>query len=172
MVWGMSPSFPGGSVRELETTKNRGSTATADYRNAQPHTYELRICCGRCFILHIASTCLFQSYQQLIAYLAIPPSFPLRSIFYNFVVRILYEIEIVMGLKPYLGLRGNALLRAAVMLVVGPTFTCYGYNMSVAGGLLTLPAFNLQFPRMDTITTHGALQHENSQIQGMSPIKY
>lgn len=71
-----------------------------------------------------------------------------------------------MGLKPYLGLRGNALLRAAVMLVVGPTFTCYGYNMSVAGGLLTLDAFNNQFPRMDTIHTTGALNHQNSQIQG------
>lgn len=73
-----------------------------------------------------------------------------------------------MGLKPYLGLRGNALLRAAVMLVVCPTFTCYGYNMSVAGGLLTLDAFNNQFPRMDTIHTSGALEHENSQIQGLS----
>ncbi|KAJ5166604.1 uncharacterized protein N7482_005385 [Penicillium canariense] len=71
-----------------------------------------------------------------------------------------------MGLKPYLGLRGNALLRAAVMLVVCPTFTCYGYNMSVAGGLLTLDAFNNQFPRMDTIHTTGAVQHENSTIQG------
>ena len=71
-----------------------------------------------------------------------------------------------MGLKPFLGLRGNALLRAALFLVVCPTFTCYGYNMSVAGGLLTLDAFNDQFPRMDTIHTSGALQQENSQIQG------
>ncbi|KAF3398609.1 Sugar transporter STL1 [Penicillium rolfsii] len=71
-----------------------------------------------------------------------------------------------MGLKPYMGLRGNALLRAAVMLVVCPTFTCYGYNMSVAGGLLTLPAFNTQFPRMDTINTTGAEKADNSTIQG------
>jgi hypothetical protein len=63
-----------------------------------------------------------------------------------------------MGFKPYLGLRGNALLRAS--------FTCYGYNMSVAGGLLTLPAFNKQFPRMDTINTEGDLKAENSMIQG------
>ncbi|EPS27052.1 hypothetical protein PDE_01993 [Penicillium oxalicum 114-2] len=68
--------------------------------------------------------------------------------------------------KPYFGLQGNALLRAALMLVVCPTFTCYGYNMSVAGGLLTLSAFNTQFPRMDTINTTGAEQEENSQIQG------
>lgn len=76
-----------------------------------------------------------------------------------------------MGLKPYLGLRGNALLRAAVALVVFPTFTCYGYNMSVAGGLLTLPAFNEQFPRMDTINTTGAEHNENSTIQGWSSNK-
>ncbi|CEJ57385.1 hypothetical protein PMG11_06079 [Penicillium brasilianum] len=71
-----------------------------------------------------------------------------------------------MGSKPFFGLQGNALLRAAVMLVVCPTFTCYGYNMSVAGGLLTLSAFNKQFPQMDTINTTGAQKSENSQIQG------
>ncbi|KAF7718384.1 MFS-type Sugar/inositol transporter [Penicillium ucsense] len=71
-----------------------------------------------------------------------------------------------MGLKPYMGLQGNALLRAAVLLVVGPTFTCYGYNMSVAGGLLTLPAFNSAFPRMDTINTTGETKSMNSTIQG------
>lgn len=87
---------------------------------------------------------------------------PLSSLF----VYLLYNSS--MGLKPYLGLRGNALLRAAVALVVFPTFTCYGYNMSVAGGLLTLPDFNEQFPRMDTINTEGALKAENSTIQGWS----
>jgi hypothetical protein len=78
----------------------------------------------------------------------------------------LFNSFTTMGLKPYLGLQGNALLRAAVMLVVCPTFTCYGYNMSVAGGLLTLSAFNTQFPQMDTINTTGAEQQYNSQIQG------
>ncbi|KAJ5975115.1 hypothetical protein N7481_008822 [Penicillium waksmanii] len=68
--------------------------------------------------------------------------------------------------KPFMGFRGNGLLRAAVWLVVFPTFTCYGYNMSVAGGLLTLDAFNRQFPQMDTINTTGATQKENSTIQG------
>ena len=66
----------------------------------------------------------------------------------------------------YLGLRGNALLRAAVWLVVCPTFTCYGYNMSVAGGLLTLESFNDQFPKMDTIHGDAATKHYNSTIQG------
>ena len=73
-----------------------------------------------------------------------------------------------MARKPYLGLRGNSLLRAAVMLVVCPTFTCYGYNMSVAGGLLTLETFNTQFPKMDTLHGNPATQHERSTIQGRS----
>ncbi|KAJ5387735.1 hypothetical protein N7509_010276 [Penicillium cosmopolitanum] len=72
-----------------------------------------------------------------------------------------------MGLKPFLGLRGNALLHATLMLVVCPTFTCYGYNMSVAGGLLTLTAFNNQFPSIDTLHTTGEVQQKNSQIQGV-----
>lgn len=53
------------------------------------------------------------------------------------------------------------------MLVVCPTFICYGYNMSVAGGLLTLDAFSTQFPRMDTLHTTGALEHDNSTSQGL-----
>ena len=40
--------------------------------------------------------------------------------------------------------------------------------MSVAGGLLTLPEFNSQFPRMDTITTTGETKAMNSTIQGDS----
>lgn len=75
-----------------------------------------------------------------------------------------------MAVKRYLGLRGNALLRAAVMLVVCPTFTCYGYNMSVAGGLLTLESFNTQFPRMQTINVDPAQKAANSLIQGLSII--
>lgn len=77
-----------------------------------------------------------------------------------------------MAFKPYLGLRGNALLRVAVALVVFPTFTCYGYNMSVAGGLLTLPAFNKQFPRMDTINTEGDLKAENSMSRSVNKIVF
>ncbi|KAJ5153420.1 uncharacterized protein N7482_009898 [Penicillium canariense] len=90
-----------------------------------------------------------------------PGSFPYSIICGRFGVCIA-----TMGWKPYLGLQGNSLLRAVVMLVVCPTFTCYGYNMSVAGGLLTLDTFNSQFPRMDTFHTSGALQQQNSQIQG------
>lgn len=71
-----------------------------------------------------------------------------------------------MGLQPYLGLRGNALLRAAVWLVVFPAFTCYGYNMSVVGGILTLDSFSQQFPQMDTINAPKSEEKLRSQIQG------
>lgn len=93
------------------------------------------------------------------------------STIHPFEIVVCNSFNLAMGLKPYLGLSGNALIRAAVWLVVCPTFTCYGYNMSVAGGLLTLPTFNDQFPRMDTINTEGALKQENSNIQGQFQIK-
>lgn len=72
-------------------------------------------------------------------------------------------------MAPYLGLRGSALSRAIIWLVVCPAFFCYGYNLSVAGGLLTLDSFIKTFPQLDTITTDGEQQHYNSTIQGIFP---
>ncbi|TQV94429.1 hypothetical protein V2A60_002541 [Cordyceps javanica] len=66
----------------------------------------------------------------------------------------------------YLGLRGSALTQAIIWLVVCPAFTCYGYNISVAGGLLTLESFVRMFPLLDTIHTTGSQQSHNSTIQG------
>ena len=66
----------------------------------------------------------------------------------------------------YLGLTGSSLSRAAIWLVVCPAFLTYGYNLSVAGGLLTLGPFIDAFPQMDTINTTGEQQHYNSTIQG------
>ncbi|ATY61073.1 MFS sugar [Cordyceps militaris] len=66
----------------------------------------------------------------------------------------------------FLGLRGPALSRAIIWLVVCPAFTCYGYNISVAGGLLTLQSFVQMFPLLDTINTTGSQQSHNSTIQG------
>jgi sugar porter (SP) family MFS transporter len=67
---------------------------------------------------------------------------------------------------PYFGLRGQSLNRATILLVTLPSFMAYGYNQSVAGGLLTLRAFANQFPQMDTIFTSGAEQAYNAKIQG------
>ncbi len=69
-------------------------------------------------------------------------------------------------MAPYFGLRGSALSRAIIALVVCPAFVTYGYNLSVAGGLLTLDAFVESFPQLDTINTEGDEQHYNSTIQG------
>lgn len=69
-------------------------------------------------------------------------------------------------MAPYFGLTGNALSRAMLWLVVFPAFTCYGYNLTVAGGLLTLMSFVSVFPQLDTINTTGAEQTNNSTTQG------
>ncbi|EAW14400.1 putative MFS sugar transporter [Aspergillus clavatus NRRL 1] len=69
-------------------------------------------------------------------------------------------------MAPYFGLRGSALSNAIIWLVVCPAFVTYGYNLSVAGGLLTLESFVRTFPQLDTINTTGAQQHTNSTIQG------
>lgn len=70
------------------------------------------------------------------------------------------------AMAPYFGLRGPSLSRAVIALVVGPAFVTYGYNLSVAGGLLTLHSFVETFPQLDTITTSGDEQHYDSTIQG------
>ncbi|KAJ5592035.1 uncharacterized protein N7459_002404 [Penicillium hispanicum] len=69
-------------------------------------------------------------------------------------------------MKPYFGLRGSALNRAIIWLVVCPSFVTYGYNQGVTGGLLTLKSFAQTFPQINTLTTKGAQQHHNSTIQG------
>lgn len=69
-------------------------------------------------------------------------------------------------MPPYFGLRGTSLSRAIIFLVVCPAFVTYGYNLSVAGGLLTLQPFVKTFPELDTLNTEGAQQRHNSTIQG------
>ncbi|PON20677.1 hypothetical protein TGAM01_v210462 [Trichoderma gamsii] len=66
----------------------------------------------------------------------------------------------------FLGLRGSKLSMATIILVVGPAYFTFGYNLAVAGGLLTLESFVKQFPQMDTINTTGAQNKLNSNIQG------
>lgn len=68
--------------------------------------------------------------------------------------------------KGGINLKGNALQWACIMLVTMPTFVCYGYNQSVAGGLLTNDQFLYQFPEIDTKHTTGSEKAFNSNIQG------
>ncbi|KAJ7171734.1 putative MFS sugar transporter [Mycena crocata] len=67
---------------------------------------------------------------------------------------------------PYFGLRGTALNAALIWAVVMPAFLLFGYNNSVAGGLLDLPAWTALFPQIDTTHTVGARKAHNSHIQG------
>lgn len=41
----------------------------------------------------------------------------------------------------------------------------FGYNNSVGGGLLSLPAWIETFPRINTSTTTGAQKTNNSRVQ-------
>lgn len=68
----------------------------------------------------------------------------------------------------FLGLKGDAINHACVFLITMPTFLCYGYNQSVAGGLLTNPSFYTQFPEIDTQSTDlgDAEKSQNSTLQG------
>jgi hypothetical protein len=66
----------------------------------------------------------------------------------------------------FLNFRGSALNFATIFLVVCPAYTCFGYNLAVAGGLLTLPSWLAQFPQMNTLDTTGAQNALNTNIQG------
>lgn len=70
-------------------------------------------------------------------------------------------------MRQYWGLRGSKITWAALILIVGPAYTAFGYNQAVAGNVLTLPAFVQVFPQIDTVNTHGAAEQHNSTIQGM-----
>lgn len=71
-----------------------------------------------------------------------------------------------MGKQAFFGLRGSALNWLCVLAVTFPTFTCYGYNQSVAGGLLTTTKFLEQFPEIDAHNAEGSEATYKSNIQG------
>ncbi|PVH80668.1 MFS sugar transporter [Cadophora sp. DSE1049] len=64
------------------------------------------------------------------------------------------------------GLRGKSLGVGLVRSVIFPAYVLFGYNNAVCGGLLNLPSWIETFPRIDTLTTTGALKKDNSRIQG------
>lgn len=70
-------------------------------------------------------------------------------------------------MQKYWGLRGSRITIAALVLIVGPAYTCFGYNQGVAGNVLTLPTFIETFPSLDTVTTTGKQEQHNSTVQGI-----
>lgn len=71
-------------------------------------------------------------------------------------------------MQKYWGLRGPRITWAALILVVGPAYTCFGYNQGVAGNVLTLQSFVSVFAQIDTVNTEGVKEQHNSTIQGLS----
>lgn len=69
----------------------------------------------------------------------------------------------------YWGLRGSK-LNAAIWGVSCFCIMIFGYNQAVAGGLLTTPSFQEQFPEIDTINATGPEEAHRAQIQGLEPI--
>jgi len=65
-----------------------------------------------------------------------------------------------------MGLRGNSLRLAQLLLVVLPAFVLFGYNQSGVGGLLSLRDWNDHFPQIDTVDAHGAERSHKSTVQG------
>ncbi|KAJ5088817.1 general substrate transporter [Penicillium angulare] len=65
-----------------------------------------------------------------------------------------------------LSLRGTALARARVCLIVVPSFLLFGYNQSNIGGVLNYPSFIKYFPEIDTSNTSGAVKANNAKVQG------
>lgn len=75
-------------------------------------------------------------------------------------------------MAPFLGFRGSRLNLATILLVVLPAYMCFGYNLAVEGGLLTMTSFIKQFPQMDTVNNSSKL---NANVQGTSsssPLSY
>lgn len=71
-------------------------------------------------------------------------------------------------MQKYWGLRGSRIITAVLYLIVGPAYTCYGYNQAVAGNVLTLQSFVRAFPSLDTVNVKGAQEQHNSTVQGMN----
>ncbi|CAK7226344.1 hypothetical protein SBRCBS47491_006199 [Sporothrix bragantina] len=66
----------------------------------------------------------------------------------------------------FLNLRGAKLQAAQIWAVIMPSYILFGYNNSVAGGLLGLPSWIATFPQIDTTTTTGSVKTHNSTLQG------
>lgn len=73
-------------------------------------------------------------------------------------------------MKTFMGLRGEALGKARIYMILLPAFFLFGLNQSNLGGCLAYPSFTKYFPTIDTETTKGATQAENAKIQGKCAI--
>lgn len=77
------------------------------------------------------------------------------------------RIPFTVNMTRFFGLRGSK-LHLAIWMEACFAVVIFGYNQASAGGVLGDPTFNLQFPRLNTISTTGSLQKYNARIQGES----
>ncbi|GKT89182.1 sugar transporter stl1 [Colletotrichum tofieldiae] len=79
-----------------------------------------------------------------------------------------------MGKLNYFGLRGKS-LNWAISIIAGCDFLLFGYDQGVTGGILTLPAFQSQFPTIDSEPTgliEGLTKSQRSTNQGIAVASY
>lgn len=67
---------------------------------------------------------------------------------------------------PALGLRGNKLTAGHVGTVILPAYICFGYLMAVSSGIEDRESWVKTFPQLDTVNTTGAVETENSRVEG------
>lgn len=72
------------------------------------------------------------------------------------------------NMRSLLGKRGEALQSLMNFLVVVPVFLAMGFSLSFLGGVTRYKTFYTLFPKINTVTTTGAVKSHNSLIQGTS----
>nr|UJH94420.1 Stl1.1 [Starmerella bombicola] len=55
-----------------------------------------------------------------------------------------------------------------IIATAAMTYTLHGFSNSVTNGIITTETFLEQFPEIDTVHTHGAIQDQNSTMQGVT----
>ncbi|KAJ5715275.1 general substrate transporter, partial [Penicillium malachiteum] len=69
-------------------------------------------------------------------------------------------------MKLAFGLRGNTLTAGHVATVIIPAYICFGYLNAMSSGIVDRESWVTQFPQLDTVNTTGALNAQNSRIEG------
>lgn len=68
--------------------------------------------------------------------------------------------------KYFLGLTGDSLNLAAIILIVMPAIISFGYNQSLLGGLLDFPAFEKRFPEIAADLATGSEKKHKTTLRG------
>ncbi|KAI0808620.1 putative sugar transporter [Xylaria sp. FL0064] len=72
-----------------------------------------------------------------------------------------------MAASSFLGLRGQSLTIALIILVVLPSYVIFGYNQANLGGLVGLKDWTKTFSEIDTAHTTGLTKSHHATLQGL-----